>query len=346
MVISFFWLLLTGLVAAIMIMALSAPFESLGWWAGWFGEKEAPKEQNPADAPIVPETDKSVNNYLVYLSGIGAITDESIPDEEIKWLAALGERIPGTKLVTEVFPYSVTNAGLTSNRAFSWLWRRVEQMRLKNPTAASAMVVNLRNVFQVTVSADPRYGPIYNYGVAREIVRALRAHGYPLNSGKPVTLLGWSGGAQISVGTATFLKQMLDAPIWVLSIGGVMADDPGLDKIEHLYHFYGEKDPIQGLGGKMYAGRWPIFPQSTWNRAMAEGRITLTSLGPLTHMGKGNYFDWETATPDGSNHAELTLRSVTNALIRAGLWADTSPGQALPGQAATKASEAQPNTGA
>jgi len=34
--------LITGVVALILISAAMAPLESLGWWAGWFGEKKAP----------------------------------------------------------------------------------------------------------------------------------------------------------------------------------------------------------------------------------------------------------------------------------------------------------------
>jgi pimeloyl-ACP methyl ester carboxylesterase len=322
MIISFISLLLTGIFAIIIITALISPFESLGWWAGWYGENEAAPDDKEAQQNAEVVETPPARNYLVYLSGVGAITDYSIPQEEIAWLDALVGRIPGTVLVTDVFPYSVTNAGLTSNRAFSGLWRRVEKMRLKNPMAVSALLVNLRNVFQVTVSADPRFGPIYNYGVAQEIVDALKKHGYPPGSRTPVTMLGWSGGGQISVGTATFLKQMLNAPIYVISIGGVMSDDPGIDKIEHIYHFYGDKDPVQALGGKMYAGRWRIFPQSTWNRAKAENRLTMTSLGAFTHMGKSNYFDWEAVDEEGENHAEITLHAVTGALVESGLLDD------------------------
>lgn len=327
-------LLITGLIALFLIGAAFAPLESLGWWAGWFGEKKAPPFDpnvvvDPAAANIPP-----AQHYMVYLSGIGAITDDDIPQEEIKWLGVLNQRIVGTELITDVFPYSVTNSGLTNKRMFSWLWRKIDDMRLKDPMAVSALLVNLRNVLQVAVSADPRYGPIYNYGVAQEIVRALRSHGYPLNSGIPVTMLGWSGGGQISLGTSTFLKGMLEAPIRLISIGGVMADDPGLNYIERLDHYYGGKDPVQGLGGKAYFGRWPIAVASAWNKALAAGKITMTELGPIAHMGKGNYFDFEVKNDEGLSFAELTLRAVTGSLIKFGVLA---PEAAALGEARTDA---------
>lgn len=336
-------LLITGLIVLFLVSAAFAPLESLGWWAGWFGEKKTPP--TAPDATAGDAASPPADHYMVYLSGIGAITDDDIPQEEIKWLGVLDQRIPGTELITDVFPYSVTNSGLTNKRAFAWLWRRINDMRLKNPMAVSALLVNLRNVLQVAVSADPRYGPIYNYGVAQEIVRALRSHGYPLNSGIPVTMLGWSGGGQISLGTSTFLKGMLNAPIRLISIGGVMADDPGLNYIEQLDHYYGGKDPVQGLGGKLYFGRWPIAVASVWNKALVAGKITMTELGPIAHMGKGNYFDFEANSDDGPSFAELTLRAVTGSMLKFGVLpvavaalGDTEAAPATPVAASTATS--------
>lgn len=325
-------LMFTGIIVLVIITAVSAPFESLGWWAGWYGEKEAPpeEEENAAQQAAAPAP---AEHYLLYLSGIGAITDESIPEEEIRWLDALNQRTPGALLVTNVFPYSVTNVGLTAQRATAWLWRRLEKRRLKNPMAVGALLINLRNVFQVAVSADQRYGPIFNLGVAKATVQALKARGYVVGSGAPVTILGWSGGGQIALGSATFLKSMLKCPLRIISLGGVMANDPGLGSIEHLYHLYGDKDPIQAVGAKMYPGRWKLFPQSDWNRALEEGKITFKLLGPLTHNGKGNYFDWETIGPDGNSCADIALNAVTDVLANAGLLA-ASPQAIEPNQPA------------
>ena len=62
------------------------------------------------------------------------------------------------------------------------------------------ILINVRNIMQVAVSADPRYGPIYSLGVAKEIARSLARHGYQLGSQKPIFLIGFSGGGQVSVG--------------------------------------------------------------------------------------------------------------------------------------------------
>ncbi len=312
-------MLLFGAVALLLVSAAMAPISALGWWAGWFGEEPALQRAGTPSQGVAEAGVRSAPHYIVYLSGIGAITADSVPDEEITWLAEFERRIGGSLLVRDVFPYNVVGAGLTNERFFNRMWRWIEQLRLKNPAAVLANLVNLRNVLQVAVSADPRYGPIYNLGVADAIIESLERHGYRPGSRTPVTLIGWSGGGQIALGAAAFLKGRLKAPIRVVSIGGVMSDDPGLISVTHLYHFYGANDPIQALGGKLYAGRWPVFKQSLWNRALAQGKITFTELGPFSHNGADNYFSWTAQTPAGKSYAETTMDAIVAVLGADGL---------------------------
>lgn len=319
MILSTLNLLFVGLILLIIAGALFAPLESLGWWAGWYGEQEPPPVPGKAQrlASAVPES--SAPSALVYLSGIGAIDGESIPQEEIDWGRMAVKRLPGVLVVPDIYPYSVTNAGLTADRTFSKLYAWMEQRRLENPYDALQFVINLRNLFQVAVSADRRYGPIYNLGVANEIVKALQARGYRAGSGKPVTLVGFSGGGQIALGAATYLQPMLRAPLRIISVGGVMADDPGVAHITRLYHLYGENDPVQALGEKLYAGRWRWFPASEWNRAVAAGKIVFISMGPMGHNGPRNYFGWTAFTPAGVSHAIATMDAIGDLLAQDGL---------------------------
>jgi hypothetical protein len=308
-------MILTGAIVLLFISAALAPFESLGWWAGWYGEKETPPVpgQTPTVAAAnVPESPNQ--HFLVYLSGIGAMDPDSIPQEEIDWGRLAIRRVPQTTFVPDVYPYSVTNTGLETQRFFNRMWNYLEKRRLENPYDLLQFLINIRNMFQVAISADRRYGPIYNLGVANEIVKALQNRGYRLGSGKPVTLLGFSGGGQIALGVSTFLKPMIRAPIRIISVGGVMSDDIGVKAMDKLYHIWGELDPLHGLGAKLYAGRWPIFKRSIWNRALAQGKITLTELGPFSHNGKDNYFSWDSKTPEGKTYAETTMDAILGVL--------------------------------
>lgn len=310
---------LVGAVILLFITAALAPFESLGWWAGWFGEGKAPPVpgQTQHRTAVAPESPN--NHFLVYLSGIGAIDARAIPQEEIDWGLMAIKRLPQTTVVPDVYPYSVTNAGLTNERAFARMWAYLEKRRLSNPYDLLQFLINVRNMFQVAISADRRYGPIYNLGVANEIVAALEQRGYRVGSGKPVTIAGFSGGAQVALGAATFLKPLLNAPIRVISIGGVMSDDIGIANVTKLYHLWGDDDPLHGLGAILYAGRWKFFPNTPWNQAMHNGTIEFIHMGKMHHNGGTNYFSWTAFTTDGRSHALATIDTIGELLVREGL---------------------------
>jgi pimeloyl-ACP methyl ester carboxylesterase len=306
-------------VALLFITAALAPFESLGWWAGWYGDGKAPPTPDSLPKRAVSATESPNQHFLVYLSGIGAMDARAIPQEEIDWGLMAIKRLPETTVVVDVYPYSVTNVGLTNERLFTRMWAYLEQRRLKNPYDLLQFLINVRNMFQVAISADHRYGPIYNLGVANEIVAALEQRGYRIGSGKPVTIVGFSGGAQIALGTATFLKTLLRAPIRIISIGGVMSDDIGVKSVDKLYHIWGDDDPLHGLGAILYAGRWKLFPNTPWNQAMANGKIEFVNIGKMHHNGGTNYFSWTAFTPDGRSHAIATIDTIGELLVREGL---------------------------
>lgn len=310
-------------VALFLVTSAVAPLEALGWWAGWRGggrREEEAGDGEPSEA----------RHFVVYLSGISALAGDLVAPEETRFLDRLQARLPGSAVVRDVFPYSVTNTGLNGQRALAWFWTHLQGIRLRRRGALSGLLINLRNAFQVAVSADRRYGPIYNFGVAEEILGALRRAGYRAGSGVPVTLLGWSGGAQIALGATPFLTRALDARISLVSIGGVMAADPGLDRIHHLWHLMGSRDRVQHLGFLASPGRWPVAVGSPWNRAFLDGRISEVPMGPMEHRYPGNYFDEESRRPDGASHADHTLDTVLRVLEGDGV--EVASGVTPPGE--------------
>jgi hypothetical protein len=300
----------------ILIVGLFSPFESLGWWAGWFGP---PRGQDGAETSAQTQMDTPVAGadlYLVYLSGIGAISGDTLTGGEVGLLDRLSANLPNTVIVKDVFPYAMNNNGLTGQRFFAGLWDWLERRSLSGKEGLTTALTCLRNVFQVAVSGDRRYGPIYNYGVAEVIHQELLRKGYPIGSGKPVTLVGFSGGGQVSLGVSAYLKNMLEAPLYVISIGGVMSDDPGIANVEHIYHLYGTKDPIHRLGDICYAGRWPILSYSPWNQAKAAGKISKIAVGPMAHMDPHSYFDGASYLESGQSY-QAHVAEVIVGLVQA-----------------------------
>ena len=306
--------LLIGLLVFILLALAIAPLDALGWWSSRGAEEAAETVQQILISDDGNDTPEPYEHYVVYFSGIGAIDGHSIPPEELPLVEAM-TALPDTCVVSDVFPYSVTNKGLTGQRTLSWLWRRIETARLKKPEALGGMLINGRNAMQLFVSSDRRYGPAYNIGTAREVVEALRRKGYQLDSGKPVTLIGWSGGAQISIGAAWYLG-MGKIPIRVVSIGGMMSDDPGLARVDQLWHLRGSEDVFEKLGGVMFAGRWPRAAFSPWSDALADGRIDIVELGPMHHNGKEHYFDTLSLAPDGRTYLKVTIDAVIAVLTK------------------------------
>jgi pimeloyl-ACP methyl ester carboxylesterase len=305
--------LLLGVLVLVLIVLAVGPLESLGWWSEHGAEKAEATierlriEHEAGDGP------PPYSRYVIYLSGIGAIDGHSRPEEEEPLIAAIRGGVPDACLITDVFPYGMDSTGLTAQRPLARLWEAIDRVRLKKPASLLPMLVNLRNAVQVFVCADRRYGPTYNIGTAQQLLKALLRNGYRLGSGVPVTLVGWSGGAQISLGAAWYLG-LTKIPLTLISIGGMMADDYGLDRMQHVYHLRGTKDPFEKLGWIMFAGRWPIAVGSPWSRAVKEDRISVYDLGPMQHNGTHHYFDAQATAPDGRSYLQVTTDAVVALL--------------------------------
>jgi hypothetical protein len=308
------WLAVLGFVVA----AIMAPLETLGWWAGWYGDRiETSADEVPRNETVPRER---VARYAIYLDGI-AQSDSSYCKEIETFLDALAPELPdGVCLIRGVMAYSVLNRPLDDDPLWSLLWKFVDSERYRAigfPAIVLRMIVNLRNVMIVAVSADPRYGPMYNFGVAYVMYRSLIANGYRLRSGTPVTLIGYSGGAQMACGAAHFLKAALGAPVGVISLGGVISGDDPILALEHVYHLVGTKDRVERIGLVMFPSRWAIAVRSCWNRAKRVGRLTQISLGPVRHFGRGSMLDPQTKLPDGRTNLRETLDYIEAVVGRA-----------------------------
>jgi hypothetical protein len=319
-------LALIGVALVLLLFAAAASsLESLLWWAGWDRTVAA------YPAPVFPEpqrlqawgapSDGEPDSYVVYLSGAGTMDPARMDEKEHRFVAELRTCLPGSAFISDVFPYSPTNRPLTDERWLRRAWnyilraRRVDRRRRSTLQRLGIHVAQFRNVLQVAVSADRRYGPVYSYGVARAIAASLLRHGYPLGSRKPVILMVLSGAGQISVGCTPLLRRMLGRPVWIVSIGSILADDPGILEVEHLYHLSGSRDRTQHIGKLFYPGLWPIFTRSAPNLARKQGRISVIDMGPMKHMGIGDYMSRSAVLPDGQRHVDKTV-GVLAGLVR------------------------------
>ncbi|MBC5800404.1 MAG: CAAX protease [Candidatus Eremiobacteraeota bacterium] len=307
-----FALLWVGVVALV-VAALLAPLETLGWWAGWYGGELDTTRAGPEPTDGRSAGD-DVERYVVYLDGIAQSSAQYTPETET-FLDTLGRELPkNMRLIRGVMSYSVLNRPLDDDPLFSALWRFIAKVRLRNTRSLLGMVINVRNVLVVAVSADQRYGPMYNFGIAQILYNVLVQNGYRPKCGVPVTLIGYSGGGQMAAASAPVLKRAIDAPIDVISLGGVISGACKLSRLEQLYHHAGSKDGVQRLGPIMFPTRWKIAVLSNWNRALRLGRISFIALGPVGHQVPGGIFDPNARLSDGRTFLRQTLDCVADIL--------------------------------
>ena len=145
-------------------------------------------------------------HYLVYLSGPASAAQMSSVVETL--VERLAERIGRTRVIWQIYPTGGQH-GPDQGRRFSRVWQALARWKFeKNRLRALAFGINLRNAFQMFVSSDRRYGPVFNLAIADQIAAALIRNGYAPEHRRPVTLLGWSGGAQIAAGAAWYLAAL------------------------------------------------------------------------------------------------------------------------------------------
>ncbi|MBW4621434.1 MAG: CAAX protease [Cyanosarcina radialis HA8281-LM2] len=301
-------------VIATVFAGLLAPLEALGWWAGWYGDEVDTRSQAAVPPVSNPQSDRTISRYLVYLDGVGQSGSEYTPDVE-EFVEALQAALPeDVEFVRGLMMYSVFNRPLDRDRPLAWVWRLADAMRWQNPAALLGIILNLRNVLIVAVSADRRYGPIYNQGIAQVLYNGLVQHGYQPQEGVPITLIGYSGGGQMAAAAAPYLKRVLVGEIEIVSLGGVLSANNNFFKLEHLYHLVGDRDGVAGLGPIIFPGRTRFFPLSYWNRALRKGKITQISLGPMGHQVPGGIMDPNALLANGESHLQHTVAVIGSIL--------------------------------
>jgi len=298
-------------VVALIFAGFLAPLEALGWWAGWYGDGL----DTLTTAPVSPArlVDRP-SRYIVYLDGVGQSGETYTPDV-VEFIQALQAALPkNMEFVQGLMMYSVFNRPLDQDRLLSWVWRLADKMRWENPASILGMMVNLRNAWIVAVSADKRYGPIYNQGIAQILYNGLVQRGYQPNNGIPITLIGYSGGGQMAAAAAPYLKRVLGSEIEVISLGGVMSANNNFLKLSHLYHLVGDQDKVAGLGSIFFPGRWQISALSYWNRAKRKGKISKISLGSMGHQVPGGIMDINALLPNGQTNLQHTIALILSIL--------------------------------
>jgi hypothetical protein len=285
-----------------------APISTLAWW---FKGGNDLNQQPPELEKVVDRDRTSPRCYLIFLTGVGDMAAETLAPGEADFLDRLEAEITDCVVVRDVFPYSVATENVGGQPIFNWLWQISEAS--DSPLDLANLLLKIRNLWRVALSADDRYGQVYNPGAAAIMVeRMTAAHPLPDSADPPlqIILIGTSGGAQVALGAAPYLKAWLPTELTIISIGGIFEGEDGFDTIEQFYHLYGENDWIDNLGSLMFPSRWRWTWRSPFNRARRAGRYQAILLGAHEHDGDRGYFGQTPVGLGEGSYLDLTLEQV------------------------------------
>jgi hypothetical protein len=110
------------------------------------------------------------------------------------------------------------------------------------------------------------------------------------------------------------MEEWLGQKLRVVSVGSVFCDDDGTAHLAEIVHLSGSQDVTQYVGRVLGYRSWPIFPNSAWNQFVRSGRYHVIPVGPMKHMGWGDYFSRSVKLPDGTPHVQKTAQVVISLL--------------------------------
>jgi hypothetical protein len=253
-----------------------------------------------------------IHCYIVFLPGVGDFSANQLTPGEEFFLDRLVHLHPDCVAVSDVFPYSAANQSLGARqRLLAPFWDAIDSA--EGWLNSLGVLIKIRNLWRFAISADNRYGVVYNQGIATAILKRMHAtHPIAHHPDQPlkVILLGTSGGVQVSLGAARYLKQWLNPNLIVVSVGGVFDGTAGFAEVKHVYHLQGQRDWVEDIGRIIFASRWYWIAGSPFNRARQQGRYSVLVSGPHDHDGDEGYFGEAWINESQTTYVELTVQQV------------------------------------
>ncbi len=308
--------LLTIAVLILLVWGTLSPVGTLIWWADegvqLLGLKNNPPTVSLNSNSSSISKSSQLSCYIVFLPGVGDFSANQLTSGEELFLDSLIAAHPNCIAVSDVFPYSASNESLGGKRVLAPLWEFAD--RAQGWLAISNVVIKIRNLWRFAISADPRYGPIYNQGIATAIIDRMNTQQPIPEKPLQIIMIGTSGGVQVALGATDYLKRRLAAQITIISLGGVFAGTNGFTASDRIYHLHGTRDWIENIGAIVFPSRWRWSVASPFNRARLQNRYVVTSSGSHAHDGAEGYFGEDLAS-QGITYVDLTLQQVNQLPI-------------------------------
>ena len=279
--------------AVVVVLALVGVYSVMVdfvFWEGWM------QSFPDASGLFVGNEEKRSEHrhFLVYLDGIHQ-SEENHPPRVQEFLNCLESEIDNDSLLVKgIEAYTVTDVGLRSDSYSRWFWRWLFSLQEHHPNGIvqfiCAFCIQANNVIKVGISSDRRYGPVMNYELALKIARRLEQLDFhPLHASR-VILVGYSGGAEMAIGTAEMLQKLCCSPVQVITICGVFSGNAALESIQDVAMVVGSQDPVAAFGRIAYPGRLGLLPLTNWNRWQRSHCLHRYCIERMSHNGSSGPF--------------------------------------------------------
>ena len=288
-------LLLLQLIGVMLLVLIPAAgiyslITEFAFWEGWLQGLPQP-DQLLASVETVPPRHRC---FVVYLDGIHQL-ERDHPPRVSAFLELLEQRLEkDVLLVRGLETYTVMPVSLAEDAGSAWFWRRLFALQDQHPNALlrllAAVLVQANNVIKVGISSDRRYGPIMNYELALKITLRLVEAGFQPDTDARIVLVGYSGGAEMAMGVADYLRRVTRSSVSIVSFCGVFSGNQVLDQVSGITTIVGSKDPVAAFGRIAYPGRSPLLPLSNWNKVLRSGSIQRSEIPGMNHNGNSGPF--------------------------------------------------------
>ena len=284
----------TILLLLIPVAGIYSLFTQFAFWEGWL--QGLPDANSIFKADLFESkkaSNKQVSNsYLVYLDGIHQ-TEKDHPPRVSDFLDDLQLNLPkNVFLLRGLDSYTVMPTSLVDDAGSAWIWRNLFQFQEHHNNwlvrFICAFLVQANNIIKVGISSDRRYGPILNYELSLKIAMRLTEVGY--KRGNEIILFGYSGGAEMAMGVADYLRRICSSPLQIITCCGVFSGNQIIDQVNSIYTLIGTRDPVAAFGQIAYLGRSPLLPLSNWNKESTRGIIKRVEIKGMSHNGKTGPF--------------------------------------------------------
>ena len=286
------------LLLLIPIAGIYSLITQYAFWEGWLDGLPTPDQlfapSPTAGGDALEGAAPTIRRYLIYLDGIHQRASDH-PPRITEFLDLLQSRLSAdTELLRGLETYTVMPVSLQEDKGSRWFWQRLFALQESHPSplvqGLCAALVQANNVIKVGISSDQRYGPILNYELALKIALRLSEAGLKPEQGGELVLLGYSGGGEMAMGTADYLRRLTRAPVRIITVCGVFSANQILDEVGAILTVVGTADPVAALGRLLYPGRLPWFRHSPWNRARQRGVVLRHVVGGMAHNGNHGPF--------------------------------------------------------